>query len=68
MKQNSNTVLFLVVQPVHLHRHTCAARSRKPAKVVSANMVCVALNRHRLHGYLDLQGNIPLRSSIQITS
>ena len=39
---------FLVVQPVHLHQHTRAARARKSANMVSANMVSVALNLRRL--------------------
>ena len=34
-----------VVQPVHLHRHTRAARARKSANVVSANMASMALNK-----------------------
>ena len=35
--------MLLVVQSVHLHQHTHAARARKSANVVSANMVSVAL-------------------------
>ena len=33
--------IFLVVQPMHLHQHTRAARARKSANMVSANMVSV---------------------------
>ena len=35
------TVFVLVVQPLHLHRDTCAARACKSASMVSANMVSV---------------------------
>ena len=35
---------FLVVQPVHLHQHTRAARARKSANMVSANMVSILPN------------------------
>ena len=31
--------MFLVVQPVHSHQHTRAARARKSANMVYANMV-----------------------------
>ena len=34
---------FLVVQPVHLHQRTRAARARKSANMVCANVVSVAL-------------------------
>ena len=33
--------IFLVVQPVHLRQHTRAARARKSANMVSANIVSV---------------------------
>ena len=34
---------FLVVQPVHSHQYTRAARERKSACMVSANMVSMAM-------------------------
>ena len=34
---------FLVAQPKHLHQRTLAARARKSANMVSANMVSMAL-------------------------
>ena len=36
-------VIFLVVQPVHLHQHTRAARARKSANMVSADRVSILL-------------------------
>ena len=40
---------FLVVRPVHSHRHTRAARVRKSANMVSANMVSVGLSEYACH-------------------
>ena len=42
--------MFLVVQPVRLHQHTRAARARKSADMVSANMVFIlpkVLNKNK---------------------
>ena len=36
-----NSCMFLAVQPLHLHQHTRAARARKSANMVSANMVSI---------------------------
>ena len=48
---------FVVVQPVHLHQHTRAARARKSANTVSANVVSMALilgcRQCRMAGQLD---------------
>ena len=41
---------FLVVHPVHLHQYTLAARARKSANMVSANMVSMALTYGNLNG------------------
>ena len=48
--------IFPAVQPVHLHRHTRAARARKSANMASANMVSV-LPRKRLLRVAAVQGH-----------
>ena len=36
---------LLVMQPLHMHQHTRAARARKSANMVSANMVSILPKR-----------------------